>query len=158
MVNVKTQEPPPYEPVEPGEYRAKVAEVGIETEGLYGPQVRFTFEITDDDDYKGQNIRGWAALKLNEDGEFTFWEGTKLWDWVTALRGGTAVGSDGVDFELDELVGKPCRILVVTKKKKDGTPTDRIDNVLPPKKGKAAGPAKKQAEMEEESDFDSIPF
>jgi hypothetical protein len=158
MVRVKSQEPPPYEPVEPGEYKAKLTELEEELEGQYGPQVRFTFEITDDQDYKGQTIRGWCSLKLDDDGEFTFWEGTKLWDWIAALRGGTAVGADGEEFELDDLVGSTCRIMVVTKRKKDGTPTDKIDNVLAPKKGKAAGPAKKQAEMEEESDFDSIPF
>lgn len=157
MVKVKTQEPPPYEPVEPGEYKARLTELEEELEGMYGPQVRFTFEITDDQDYKGQTVRGWCSLKLDEDGEFTFWEGTKLWDWVIALRGSEPMSTEE-EFELDDLVGSTCRILVVTKKKKDGTPTDKIDNVLPPKKGRAAGSNKKQAEMEEEADFDSIAF
>lgn len=157
MVKVKSQEPPPYEPVEPGEYKAKLSELEEELEGKFGPQVRFTFEILDDEDYKGQTVRGWCSLKLDDEGDFTFWEGTKLWDWVAALRSGNTVATNE-DFELDDLVGSTCRIMIVTKKKMDGTPTDKIDNVLPPKKGKAAGSNKKQSEMEAEEDFDAIPF
>lgn len=155
-IKVKGQEQPDFEPMEPGEYKAKLSELEEELEGQYGPQVRFTFEVMDDEDYNGDTIRGWASLKTDDDGDYTFWEGTKLWDWVTALRGGDAVGV-GEEFSLDDLIGNTCRILVVNKTKKDGTPTDKVDNVLAPKKTKAPGSRRKQAEMEEEEDFDQLP-
>lgn len=156
-IKVKGQEQPEFTPMEPGEYKAFVKELQEELEGQYGPQVRFEFEIIDDEDYAGDTIRGWASLKIDDDGDYTFWEGTKLWEWVTALRGGEVVGVSE-EFELEDLVGEPCRIMVVAATKQDGTPKDKINAVLPPKKGKAAGSKKKEVAMEEEEDFDQLTF
>lgn len=160
-IKVKPRERPEYEPMEPGEYKAKLVDIQEDTESKYGAQVRFEFEVIDDEDYNGQSIRGWANLKEDDDGDYTFWEGTKLWEWVWALNGGKAPNLNA-GFDLDDLKNNPCRIVVETGTKKDGTLTDRIGSVFPPKKGKAGKELAKEkqalAEAQNEEDMLDVPF
>lgn len=159
-IKVRAQEKPPYEPVEPGEYKARLTNVEESLDGLYGPQVQFDFEIIDDEDYSGHSLRGWTPLKQDEEGNFTFWDGTKLWAWAMALRDNRPIEPDE-EFELTNLLNAECRLIVVHKKKEDGTITDKIDNVLPPKKGKSKHAVTQQPEAEPvdpDEGFESIPF
>lgn len=148
MVKVKGREAPEYEPIEAGTYDAYVKEFE-EANGSFGPQVMFTFEILNDEEYEDKTLRGYASLKEDEEtGEYTCWPGTKLWDWITAMRGGQELGVDE-DFELDDLVGLKCRIQVTVKpRKKDGKLANNITDVLEPRKkrGKAKPKRKKLEE------------
>jgi hypothetical protein len=161
-IRVKAQDKPEYEPMEEGEYKARVREITEDLESEYGPQARFEFEIIEDEDYAGSTIRAWASLKEDDAGDYTFWPGTKLWDWVVALRGGDQNAAGDIQT-LDDLVDSECRIVVKTKLKKDGNPTDRITEVLAPKKGKSTGKTLKaekqeQSAKEDDADFSKIPF
>jgi hypothetical protein len=156
-IGIRKTEQPPYTPVEPGEYKAKVTEVEEEPDGQYGPQVRFTFEILDDSDYEGTTLRGWAALKEDDAGNYTFWDGTKLYTWALAMLGNDTSKLDDLT-DLDQLKGNKCRVIVVNKTKQDGSVRDSISEVLAPKQGKAKGSAPKAAEAENQQDFNDIPF
>lgn len=157
MVKVTGREAPEYEPIEAGTYDAYVKEFE-EADGSFGPQAMFTFEILNDEEYEDKTLRGYASLKEDEEtGEYTCWPGTKLWDWITAMRGGDELGLDE-DFELDDLVGLKCRIQVTVKpRKKDGKLANNITDVLAPKKRKAkakkaAEPAPVEEELDEETE------
>jgi hypothetical protein len=159
-IKVNRQEAPEYEPMVPGEYRARVKELEEQEDGQYGPSVKLRFEILDDEDYDDRVISGFCPLKLDDEGDYTMWPGTKLWDWATALLGDV----EPFDLEdLDDLVGKEARIVVVQKKKKDGNIGDKISEVLAPKKSKGKGKKKAEtsdaaSEAKTDAEVDEIAF
>jgi hypothetical protein len=111
-----------YELLEVGTYAAMVQTIEQVT-GQYGDQAKFTFALDDSD----VTLTAWASAKYGNK--------TKLGRWAAAILGGMP---DTLDT--DDLVGKPCRITVVVKAKDDGTQYNKVDEVLPPKKGQKPKP------------------
>lgn len=114
-------------------YSAKVEKIE-ELDLEYGPCAKFVFRITDGD-YAGEMVDGLASL-----GKDGISPKSKLYTWILAITGQSLEEIE--EFELDDLVGKPCRLNVTEKKKDDGTEYNRIEAVLPPPKKRPAGSKK----------------
>lgn len=116
-----------YETVEPGEYIAKVAK--LETvSGEYGEQLKVSFELAEQ---PGVLVTGWASLKLSPK--------AKLYKWASALCFGGA-DFEG-DFDLDNLMGRACRLILALETGKDGQEHNKIVDVFPPRRGVRPAPA-----------------
>ena len=111
-----------YELLEMGTYAATVKALE-QAEGEYGPQAKFTFALDDSE----ATLTAWASA--------TYSAKSKLGRWTTAI-----LGAMPDVFESESLVGKPCRITVLVKAKDDGTQYNKVDEVLPPKKGQKPKP------------------
>lgn len=118
-----------YEVVEPGEYAAKVAELEV-VDGQFGKQLKVGFELAE---FAGVQVSGWASLKLSPK--------SKLYKWAKAICFG---GEDFAgDFDLDNLLGRACRLVLDVKQGNDGAEHNNIVDVYPPRRGTrpAATPA-----------------
>ena len=123
-MKISVEEEAQYEPevVEDDVYVAEVSGVN-QKEFKHGPTVILEFEITQGSN-KGARIPGFTSAKLNPR--------TKLWEWTTLL--GFKL-KKGEDFETDDLIGKPCRIVTETNtvEKDDGETykNSRVVKILP---------------------------
>lgn len=155
-ISVRATEEPEFELIEAGTYNAKLDELEERQDGQFGPSVRFIFKIEGDEDYDGYKISGFVTLKIDEEtNEPTFWPGTKMWAWVEALNGGSIATDEEIDLE--DLVGRSCRVTIIHKEDKKGRMRDKVGDVLAPRKKKKAA-AKAEVESSEEDDFSEIPF
>ena len=118
-----------YEALPAGTYPAQLV-AAEEADGQYGPQVKLTFEITSGE-LAGKKLLAWASLRYSEK--------TKLYGWTRAILGHAPEW-----FDSDDLLHKPCRI-VVSEKLGDGGDVihNKVDNVLPARQPVAARSAAK---------------
>ena len=107
-----------YEPIPTGEYLAKISQITNE-DGLYGPQLKFTFDLLNQDEER--TLLGWTSAKFSTK--------SKLFGWTKAALGGGELPQTK-DFDSDELLGKKV-ILVVVEKQGDNGPFNKIDDVKP---------------------------
>ena len=111
-----------YELLETGTYAATVDRVE-EVEGKYGQQLRFVLALEDSD----VTLSAWCSA--------TYSDKSKLSRWVKAI-----LGELPDELDTEALVGKPCRVTVVIRAKEDGTQFNRVDEILPPRKGQKPKP------------------
>lgn len=131
-----------FEIVDPGEYKAELRNI-VSKEGKFGFYYQFEFKIIGDTDYEDSIIFGNAPER--------FAANTKLDGWIAALGVDTSEFETGDTFELEELIGSRCRILVehTVRKNKAGEQTtfSNVSNILPYKRKK-----RKDRDVEEEDD------
>ena len=113
-----------------GVYQATVAKVEP-ADGTFGEQVKFTFGVDGQttEDSEPVELWGWCSQKLNPK--------SKLWRWTKVLSGQEPV--KGVAYEVEDLVGKRCSLLIVREETDEGVRC-KVKDVLPPKKQTAAAP------------------
>lgn len=121
-----------------------------EFEGQYGKQLVWQFVV--DDDGESVEAAGFTSYSM-ANGE----KKSNLIKYSEAL-----LGELPDEFDLDDLIGKSCRVDVSnytssTRKTEDGTPIvkNKVTKVLPPKKGQKA--SKEDVDLNEK-DFEDIPF
>lgn len=123
---------------EPGMYDAIITDIE-ETDNPFEEdktQLQFTFEVPgyENEDGSTANKRGWANPVWNSK--------SKLWGWAFAILGKEP--AEGEAFRTSSLIGKPCRIVLNTGKKQDGTSVLKLTDVLGPMKA-----APKKASLKE---------
>jgi hypothetical protein len=116
-----------YEVMEPGEYIAKVGK--IETvQGEYGERLKIGFELVE---HPGSVALGWCNPKLGPK--------TTLYQWTKAICFG---GEDFTgDFDVNNLVGRVCRLVLTVEAGKDGQDRNKIVEVFPPRRRNGSTPA-----------------
>ena len=129
-----------YEPLEPGDYRAKFTGYE-EDEGEHGPFVKLFFELLDEE-HAGKILTGIAYTKFNPM--------SKLFAWTQALLGRPI--EDGEEIDLDDLVGRECMLDIEHRKTERGT-FERVVAVRPVRKKKG-----KPEPVADEEDFDDLHF
>ena len=107
-----------YVPVEQGYYRGIVTEVES-TEGQYGPQLRWKFELLDEE-HEGHKLTAWCSAVLSPK--------SKLNKWATAILG--SIPADGM-LDVDDLVNAKVMLDVIVEPGKDGGEYNRVREVLP---------------------------
>jgi hypothetical protein len=132
---------------EPGMYDAIVADIE-ETDNPFEEdktQLQFTFEVPgyENEDGTTANKRGWANPVWNSK--------SKLWGWAFAILG--VEPAAGEPFRTSQLIGKPCRIVLNTGKKQDGTSVIKLTDVLGPLKA-----APKKAGLKARLEAEEMPF
>ena len=109
-----------YEVLPTGEYDALLT--GIEqAEGEYGAQIRFTFALTDPE-HAGRRLTAYARLSESMH--------SKLFRWCQALLARPI--REGETLDLNSLLNRPCTLVVLRATKPDGSPYNRVEDVLPP--------------------------
>ena len=104
----------PTAPMEPGWYRAKVAELQM-VEGKYGEQIQWLFELEN-----GQQLRAWSSAIFNPR--------SKLYAWTEAILAKKI--PESYDFNSDHIIGRRCDILVEIKPTPNGD-FARVTKVAP---------------------------
>jgi hypothetical protein len=107
-------------------YPAKLTEIR-DGEGNFGEYYKFIFEITDESTYEGEQRTLLASRKLSRSPKGA----SKLLDILEALKGNKLQLEEEVD--IDDFIGKKCRILVEEAKERDGIMIQNIAKVLPNK-------------------------
>ncbi len=113
--------------IEAGIYAATVT--GVEpAEGTFGEQIKFSFSVDGQTTEDGDPLElwGWASQKLNPK--------SKLWKWAKVLTGQEPV--KGTVFDVEDLVGKRCSLLVIREETDEGVRC-KVKDVLAPKKAAA---------------------
>lgn len=106
-------------------YEAKIKSYAA-IDGNYGQCVRFDFEVSEGT-YKGVTKNLLAALKVSRSSKGE----SKLLNLAQVVLGKSLGLHDEIDF--DELVEKPCRIVLGEPVTKDGMQYQKVDKVLPSK-------------------------
>jgi hypothetical protein len=114
-----------YEVLPVGEYAAHIRAVE-ETEGVYGPQLKFHFEL--EGAHAGREIIGWCSA--------TFSPKSKLYSWARAAFGRDIPPT--YDLDTRHLEGRRVRLALVTRAGDDGTEYNRVDSVRPASNGSPA--------------------
>ena len=116
-----------YEVMEPGEYIAKVGKIES-VQGEYGERLKIAFELVE---HPGSVALGWCNPKLGPK--------TTLYQWTKAICFG---GEDFTgDFDVNNLVGRVCRLVLTVEAGKDGQDRNKIVEVFPPRRRNGSTPA-----------------
>lgn len=128
---IQAEESKGYIELEPGVYPATLIQLEC-VDGQFGQQAKLIFELDGItvEDGSAANLWAWASWKLNPM--------TKLWSWVVALM--DEPPTTGESFDLQALIGAPCRLLVETHVTEQGK-WARVNGVLPAERAakKSAG-------------------
>ncbi len=123
-----------YEPLEPGVYLARCAEVGLEDatyEGKTKTQVAMRWEMLEPG-YEGRSLRTWATFVLS-----AVKKPSKLYTWCSMLfHGGKPIPPDW-RLNTDALVGMRARLVVEVN---PDTGRNRVEKLLPALNGRQAAP------------------
>jgi len=106
-----------YTPVPMGTYDAVVEAITTE-DGMYGPQLKWEFDLADMD----KTLLGWTST--------TFSRKSKLYAWTRAIVFNGATIPKSYAFSDADVLGKPVKLVVLTKEGDNGE-FNRIDTVLP---------------------------
>lgn len=136
-----------------------------EMEGQYGPRLVWRFEI----EHEGETVEA-AAFTSYSMAEKP--RKSNLLKFCEALNG----GKDPEGMDLDDFLGKPCRVDVTSYEKQNGIKKMKVQDVKKPAKGQkgkgvekpaesagsagsaASGSGKSDSVDFDESDFNDIPF
>lgn len=123
--------------LEDGSYPATLLSIE-EKETIHGERLLWKFEVQ----HEGSRLEkdGWTSTSNSERGNLVKWAG--------AILGGV-----GESLDTDDLIGKPCTVVVETYEDKEGNERDKVKNVKAPKKGQKG----KKVDPNED-DFAEIPF
>ena len=124
----------PNEPIPVGEYVVQLTEL-VCVEGKYGERLRFKYEIAETGAYQGRTLYAFATPSGNPQ--------SKCLRWCQALLGRPLEA--GEQLNLESLVGKYARAVVVVKQTADGREVNVIQELLPLKR-----PAKPQRNLAED--------
>ena len=102
-----------------GEYPAEISEI-VEDEGMFGKQLKFTFDI-EDGEHAGQSLLGWTSAKFSPK--------SKLYGWSKAAF--NAQIPKDYNFNRDDLINRKVNLTVVVKEGDDGAEFNRIEAVRP---------------------------
>jgi len=108
-----------YELLPVGEYTATIVDIQPE-DGMYGPQLKFTFLI-DEGDFEGNTLSMWTSVKFNPK--------SKLYGLTKAAFNSPIPSNYNLDTK--DLLDRQVRLVVVIKAKDDGTEFNKIDTVRP---------------------------
>ncbi len=110
----------------PGEdiYPAELVQIE-DGEGSFGEYFNFVFEITKESTYQGEQRTLLASRKLTRSPK----GGSKLLNVLEALAGKKLELDNEVD--VDDYIGKKCRILVEKARERDGITIQNVTKVLP---------------------------
>lgn len=133
------------EVLEEGTYEATIT--GLEEHTTdFGDRLMWKIMTTE-----GVEVVAWTSFSQSPKGN--------LVKYATAVLGDVSSG-----FDTDDLVGKPCRVLVDVGQDKDGNDKNKVTGIKAPKKGQKPN-AEPEASPEAEStggageeDFNEIPF
>ena len=122
-INLTVKEAEVPEPIPEDMYDAAVVLIEEET-GEFGDYLKFTFEISKGE-YKGVTRTSLASKKLSKSKSG---KTSKLYEYTKALT--KSEPKAGESFDVEELNGKICKILVKNKEK-DGIIYQTITEVMP---------------------------
>lgn len=114
VITVQTNEPLPV-----GEYPVKLVELTT-IDGKYGEQLRYKFEVVKGE-YAGRTLIAFATPSGNTS--------SKCIRWAQSLLGRALQAGEQLD--LQSLVGKYARAIVVVKSIGDGREVNTIQEILP---------------------------
>ena len=109
-----------YEPIPTGKYLAVIDSIEA-TDGKFGSQLKFKFQLVGDNNSQPASLLGWASAKFSSR--------SKLYEWTKAAFGGKPIPADYL-FDSDDLIGKHVVLTVVEDEGEKG-PFNRIDSVKP---------------------------
>lgn len=92
-----------------GKYVARIDNIVLQPEGIYGPQLLWRFVIQGD--HEGTVVPGWT--------EPTYSPKSKLYHWDRAAKGGIQIPRDQ-EFSSDEIVGNIVVVFVTQQSGKNG--------------------------------------
>ena len=118
-----------YECLPTGVYPAVVSEIEA-SDGKFGPQLRFRFEVLAGD-YEGRRLTAWCSAVLSPK--------SKLNRWAVAILGPEAIPADGM-LDTDDLLNQKCVIELVTEEGKDGGQFNKVREVKPWRAPRPAAP------------------
>jgi class 3 adenylate cyclase len=116
------------EPLPTGEYPVKLVELTT-VDGKYGEQLRFKFEVVKGD-YAGRTLIAFATPSGNP--------ASKCVRWASALLERTLQAGEQVDLE--SLIGRYARAVVVVKSTADGREVNAVQEILPVRRAKPTPP------------------
>ena len=126
------------QPVPMGKYPAVVESVDMDTNSQYGEQIRWTFRITDGE-YANRKMFAWSAYRPQAS------ERSKARRWYSVLTGTIPSGK----FDLADVIGKRCLILVKEQTRADGTVFSKVDDIQPLKPVNTRKPAPQQLAVDD---------
>ena len=137
IIKVKKTVPP--KPIPEGLYEAYLKDFS-ENQGKHGPYLKVNFVITDKN-YRDvqRNFLCNKTISYSESGKYS-----DLYLLIKAITGQELVA--GEDFNLDGLIGQPCRIFVKNDRVRDGIMYQTVTEVLPPKADEPPEPEPTQDE------------
>jgi len=116
------------EPMPTGEYPVKLVELTT-VDGKYGEQLRFKFEVVKGD-YAGRTLIAFATPSGNP--------ASKCVRWASALL--ERALQAGEQLDLQSLIGRYARAVVVVKASGDGREVNVIQEILPARRAKPTPP------------------
>lgn len=131
------------EPLATGEYPARLVGVYDETHEKFGVRLRWEFEIVRGE-HTGRRLQCYTGTSTGLK--------SKIRPWLQALLGRPL--SDNEDIDTDTLVGKYCILSVHRKMREDGSETNIVADVLPPRRLSTPPPAPQPAP--DHADYDDI--
>ena len=126
------------QPIPMGKYPAIVESIEMDSNSQYGEQIRWTFRITDGE-YANRKMLAWSAYRPQAT------ERSKARRWYSVLTGITPSGK----FDLANVVGKRCLILVKEQTRADGTVFSKVDDIQPLKPVNTRKPAPQQLAVDD---------
>jgi hypothetical protein len=133
--------------LEAGErYEAKLTGFG-ETEGQFGARLVWQFEVKDGKETVEAAGFTSYSMYVDEKGAKT----SHLMKWSEAL-----LGSLPDEFDLDDLIGRACRVEIDTYTKESGITKNKVVKVLPPKGNQTAAQKKEEADFQ--ADVEDLSF
>lgn len=86
-------------------------------------KLRWKFVVAEEGDWQGREITGDTSTN------FIAHPNCKAYNWTTAITGRTY--GEGEELETDDLVGMPCKIIIMHKAGKEGATFMNVKDVLP---------------------------
>lgn len=107
-----------YELLPVGDYHAVITDIQ-QTDGIYGPQLCFSFTI-EGGDHDGSQLKAWCSAKFSTK--------SKLYEWARAAFGGVEIPPT-YTFDADDVMGRKVTLTVIINAKDDGTEFNKIQTV-----------------------------
>ncbi len=85
-------------------------------------RLKWSFVVTEPGPWQGRTVTGMTS------DSFVAHPNCKAYNWASAIEGGKQYG-EGETLETDDLIGKPCRVIITHNKKPDRT-WENVANVL----------------------------
>ncbi len=121
MLVVKPKAPTAAAVIKDGTYRASLTGIRQFT-NTYGPRIGFEFTITDGQ-HKGERVMRSTAPQLTAK--------SKLSEVIEGITGEPLADTDLANgFDLEQLLNRPCNILVLQSKSKTGTVYSNVERVF----------------------------
>jgi hypothetical protein len=119
--------------LEDGAYPAKVESVEIK-DTAFGERLMWKFKVEEEN----TEVVGFTSMSYSTR--------AKAYQWAEAIIGGI---DPKMGWGEDDVVGRPCTVVLTVGEDKDGVEKNKVLKVKPPKK---------RAEADEAEDFEDIPF